>query len=129
MAYTPYTSELVLSHLFSATAVTRPTAWEVGLFDGDPEAGGVELTDASYVRQSVTFTVADSDSNGRFEAANDAVVTFPGLAAPASVAYVVVFDQLANQLTSLPLNIPRSLEAGDVFSIPAGELVIKGENP
>jgi len=100
----------------------------VALFNGDPEASGVELTDANYVRQSVTFAVADADSNDRSEATNVAAVTFPDMAAAATVAYVVIFDQSANQLSALALNVARDLEIGDVFSIPLGELIIRGEN-
>ena len=88
----------------------------------------MELTDANYVRQSVTFTVADADSNGRSEAKNVAAVTFPDMAAAATVAYVVIFDQSGNQLSALPLNVARDLEIGDVFSVPVGELIIRGEN-
>jgi len=128
MAYTPYVSELILDFLFTATFATRPTAWNVALFDGDPEVTGAELTDANYVRQSVTFTVADADSNGRSEAKNVAAVTFPDMAAAATVAYVVIFDQSANQLSALALNVARDLEIGDVFSVPVGELIIRGEN-
>ena len=128
MAYTPYVSELILDFLFTATVATRPTAWNVALFDGDPEVTGAELTDANYVRQSVTFAVADADANSRSEATNVAAVTFPDLAAAATVAYVVIFDQSGNQLSSLALNVARNLEIGDVFSIPANELIIRGEN-
>jgi len=128
MAYTPYVSELILDFLFTATVATRPTAWNVALFTGDPEVTGAELTDANYVRQSVTFAVADADANSRSEATNVAAVTFPDLAAAATVAYVVIFDQSGNQLSSLALNVARNLEIGDVFSIPANELIIRGEN-
>lgn len=128
MAYTTYVSQLLMNYAFTATAVTRPTAWSVALFTGNPESGGTEVVDANYAAQSVAFSVADADSNGRSEASNDAVVTFPAMNAAATVAYLVVLDQGSNQLASLPLNVSRNLEAGDVFSIPAGELVIKGEN-
>ena len=128
MAYTSYVSQLLLTHLFTTTAVTRPNAWTVALFTGNPEVAGVELTDANYVRQSVTFAVADADANSRSEATNVAAVTFPDLAAAATVAYVVIFDQSGNQLSSLALNVARNLEIGDVFSIPANELIIRGEN-
>jgi len=127
MAYTPYVSELILDFLFTATVATRPTAWNVALFTGDPEASGVELTDANYVRQSVTFAVADADSNDRSEATTVAGVTFPAMDAAATVAYVVILDQSGNQLAALALNVPRNLETGNVFSIPAGELIIRGE--
>ena len=128
MAYTPYVSELILDFLFTATVATRPTAWNAALFTGDPEASGVELTDANYVRQSVTFAVADADANDRSEATNVAAVTFPDLAAAATVAYVVIFDQSGNQLSALSLNVSRNLSTGDVFSVPVGELIIRGEN-
>lgn len=128
MAYTPFVSKLILDFLFTATVAPRPTAWTVALFNGNPETSGVELTDANYVRQSVTFAVADADANARSEATNVAAVTFPDMAAPATVAYAVIFNQSGNQLSALALNVPRNLEAGDVFSVPVGELIIRGEN-
>jgi len=128
MAYTSYVSQLLLTHLFTTTAVTRPNAWTVALFTGNPEVAGGELTDANYMRQAVTFNVADGDGNDRFEATNVAAVTFPDLAATATVAYVAVVDQTGAPLVLLPLNAPRDLEVGDVFSIPANELIIRGEN-
>ena len=128
MAYTPYVSQLLLEYLFTATAVTRPTSWTVALYTADPEGAGVELTDANYVAQAATFSVADADANSRFEASNVAEVQYPAMAAAATVAYAVVKDQAGSQLAALALNVPRNLEAGDVFSIPVGELVIKGEN-
>ena len=100
MAYTPYVSELILDFLFTATVATRPTAWNVALFNGDPEASGVELTDANYARQSVTFTVADADSNGRSEAKNVAAVTFPDM--PLQPPWPTWLS-----LTSRPTNCPR----------------------
>ena len=123
MSYSAYSSELVLNYLFTNTAVTRPTAWNVALYD----ATDTELTDANYARQSTTFTTADADANNRSEATNSADITYPAMDAAATVRYIGILDQSANVIAKIQLASDRSLSAGDVFSIPTGELEILGE--
>jgi len=128
MAYSTYSSETLLKWLFTTDTVSRPTAWTVRLYDGDPENGGSELTDTDYVAQTATFTVADSDSNGRSEATNDAAVVFPAITdATVTVEYVVITDENDNILAQLQLDPARQLDVGNILSFPAGGIVIKGE--
>lgn len=127
MAYTSYISAKIIDFFFSAAAVTRPTSWTAALYNGHPDSAGVESTDTNYVAQSVTFTTGDADTNGRSEATNAAVITFPAVAASDTVTHVVVKDQGGNFIAALALATTRELAAGEVFSIPAGEMVIRGE--
>ena len=128
MAYSAHSSDQLLKWIFTATAVTRPTAWTAHLYDGDPEASGAELTDSAYVAQSVAFTVADADMNNRSEASNDAAIAFPAIAdAAVTAAFVVVKDGAGNILARVALTPARALDVGNILSFPAGGLVIKGE--
>lgn len=127
MAYTTHISQQIITYFFGSAAITRPTSWTAALYNGHPDAAGVESTDANYVAQAVTFTIGDTDANGRTEAKNAALITYPAVAAADTVTHVVIKDQAANLVAALELAAPRSLAAGEVFSIPAGEMVIKGE--
>ena len=50
----------VLTWTFTNDAVTRPTAWYLGLFTAAPgeAGGGTEVSGGAYVREAVTFTVS-----------------------------------------------------------------------
>lgn len=127
MAYTTHISQQLITYFFSATAVTRPTSWTATLYNGHPDSGGVESTDANYAAQVVSFNIGDTDANGRTEAKNASTITFPAVAAADTVTHVVIKDQASNPVAALALAATRSLAAGEVFSIPAGEMVIRGE--
>jgi len=119
----------MLKWLFTTDAMgTRPTSWYVALHTGDPTADGStnELTDANYVRQSATFTASQATL---WQVANDADVVFPAADAAYTATYVTVWDAATggNMLARMQLPLSRSISAGGVFSIPAGELVITGE--
>ncbi len=53
-SFTDYTENLALTYLFNTGAVTRPTAWYVGLFTAAPSdtGGGTEVTGNGYARVS-----------------------------------------------------------------------------
>ena len=128
MAYSAHSSDLLLKWMFTTVTATRPVTWTVHLYEGDPEAAGVEFTDSGYASQSVTFSVADADSNSRSEATNDAAVAFPAIVdGPVTAAYVVIKDGAANILARIQLDPVRALDVGNILSFPAGGLVIKGE--
>jgi hypothetical protein len=67
------TETLVLKYTLTADAVTRPTAWYVGLHTADvTDAGtGTEVTGNAYARTAATFTVTND------QATNSASITFP----------------------------------------------------
>ena len=130
MSVTTYSSEQIIKALFTANALTRPSNWYVALFTGDPGADGTvnEAADANYARQSATFTA--SQSGDFWQAVSDAAVTFAAADSAYTVTYIGIFDADSggNFIASLPLPLARDVPAGGVFNIPAGELVINGEN-
>lgn len=128
MSYSAFSSAQLLKWIFTTDIVTRPVAWTAHLYNGDPEASGVEFTDSAYASQAVAFLVADADANSRSEASNASSVAFPAIAdATVTAEYVVIKDGSSNVLARIQLVPARTLNVGNILSFPAGGLVIKGE--
>lgn len=123
-------SEQLIKLLFTtATLPTRPATWEAALFTGNPGLDGAsnECADANYARQSVAFTASQPSAGQLWQVDNDADVTFPAFAAGQTITHVGVFSGAGVALAVFELPLSRTLPAAGVLSIPAGELVIKGE--
>jgi hypothetical protein len=113
----------VLTWTFTTGAVTRPTAWYIGLFTSDPgEAqGGTEVSGGSYVREAVTFTVSGDT------ATNSAAVEWPVATATwGTITHIAVYDALTggNQIAYAALANAKTIASGDVLRIPANDLDI-----
>lgn len=111
----------VLTWTFTGDAVTRPTAWYIGLFTSDPgeASGGTEVSGGSYVREAVTFTVSGDT------ATNSAAVEWPvATASWGTITHVAVYDALSggNQIAYAALTASKTIASGDVLRIPAGDL-------
>jgi hypothetical protein len=111
----------VLTWTFTTGAVTRPTAWYIGLFTDNPgEAqGGTEVSGGSYVREAVTFTVSGDT------ATNSAAVEWPVATANwGNITHIAVYDALTggNQIAYAALTTPKTIASGDVIRVPAGDL-------
>ena len=110
-----------LNYLFTATSVTRPTAWYVALFTSNPDedASGTEVSGGAYARQSVTFTVSGNT------ASNSAAIEFPTATAPyGTVTHIGVFDASSggNLIAYAALTTSKAIDTGDVMRIPASDL-------
>lgn len=113
----------VLTWTFTNTAVTRPTAWYLGLFTTAPgeAGGGTEVSGGSYARQSVTFSVSGN------LATNTAALEFPAATANwGTITHVAVFDASTggNQIAYATLTTSKTIATGDVLRVPAGDLDI-----
>ena len=113
----------VLTWTFTTGAVTRPTAWYIGLFTSDPgEAqGGTEVSGGSYVREAVTFTVSGD------LATNGAAIEWPVATATwGTITHIAVYDASTsgNQIAYAALANAKTIASGDVLRIPAGDLDI-----
>lgn len=113
----------VLTWTFTNSAVTRPTAWYIGLFTSDPtEAGtGTEVSGGSYARESATFTVSGDT------ATNAANIEFPTATASwGTVSHAAVFDALTggNIIAYAALTTSKAIDTGDILRIPAGDFDI-----
>ena len=115
----------VLNYVFTATSVTRPTAWYVALFTSNPaeDASGTEVSTSgtAYVRKTVAFTVSGN------LATNNAAIEFPTATASfGTVTHIGVFDASTsgNLIAYSALSASKAIATGDVFRIPTGDLDI-----
>tara|TARA_R100001460_G_scaffold53096_1_gene92031 strand:- start:1264 stop:1650 length:387 start_codon:yes stop_codon:yes gene_type:complete len=115
----------VLNYVFTATSVTRPTAWYVALFTSNPaeDASGTEVSTSgtAYVRKTVAFTVSGN------LATNSAAVEFPTATASfGTVTHIGVFNASTSGdlIAYSALSASKAIATGDVFRIPAGDLDI-----
>jgi hypothetical protein len=115
----------VLNYVFTATSVTRPTAWYLALFTSNPaeDASGTEVSTSgtAYARQSAAFTVSGNT------ASNSAAIEFPtATASYGTVSHVGVFDASTsgNLIAYSALSTSKAIDTGDVFRVPSGDLDI-----
>ncbi len=113
----------VLDYVFTTETVTRPTAWYLALFTTDPGDGdsGTEVSGGGYARQSATFTVTNDT------ASNSAAIEFPTATANyGTVSHVGVYTASTGGtlIAHAALSSAKSIETGDVFRVPAGDLDI-----
>ena len=115
----------VLNYVFTATSVTRPTAWYLALFTSNPaeDASGTEVSTSgtAYARQSVSFSVSGN------LATNSAAVEFPTATASfGTVTHIGVFTASSggDLIAYSALSASKAISTGDVFRVPAGDLDI-----
>ena len=123
MSFSNYLETKVLDHVFGGTAYTAPSTLYLALFttDSSESATGTEVSGGGYARQTVTFTTSGATTS------NDADVEFPtATASYGTVVAVAVMDALTggNMLAYAGLSSDKTIETGDVFRVPAGDLDI-----
>lgn len=112
-----------LNWLFTATSVTRPTAWYIALYTVAPtdSGGGTEISGYAYVREAVAMSVTGDN------ATNTGAIEWPTATGTwGTIVAVGVFDALAagNLIAYGNLTVSKTITSGDVFRIPAGDLDI-----
>ena len=113
----------VLNYVFTATSVTRPTAWYLALFTSNPaeDASGTEVSTSgtAYARQSASFTVSGNT------ATTSAAIEFPEATGSGfgTVTHVGVFNASSSGtlIAYSALSASKAIAAGDVFRVPAGD--------
>ncbi len=115
----------VLNYVFTATSVTRPTAWYLALFTSNPaeDASGTEVSTSgtAYARQSAAFTVSGNT------ASNSSAIEFPtATASYGTVTHVGVFTASTSGtlIAYAALSSSKAIDTGDVFRVPSGDLDI-----
>ena len=101
----------------------RPTDWYLALYTVAPTdtGGGTEVSGTAYVRKAATFTVSGNT------ASNNAAVEWPTAGGSwGTVVAVGVFDALSggNLIAYGALTTNKTIDTGDVFRIPSGDLDI-----
>lgn len=123
MSFSNYLETEVLEWAFTGSGGTRPTSWYLALFTAAPSdtGGGTEVSGGAYARQSVTFTVSGNT------ASNNAAIEYPTATANyGTVTHIGVFDasSAGNLLAHAALTTSKTIETGDVFRVPSGDLDI-----
>lgn len=125
MSFTNTYETHVLNYVFTATSVTRPTAWYIGLFTADPTDTGStsnEISGNGYARTAVTFSVSND------LATNTAAVEFPvasgGNWGTISHIGVMTASSGGDMIVHSSLTTAKAINDGDVFRIPTGDLDI-----
>ena len=112
-----------LQWLFTNTSVTRPTSWHLALYTVAPGegGGGTECSGTSYARQSFTMTVSGDT------ATNAANIEYAVAGSSwGTLVAVGVFDAATsgNLIAYGNLTASKTIDTGDVFRVPAGDLDI-----
>ena len=124
MSFTNFLETEILDHVFAGAAYTAPTTKYLGLFTAiaDGEASSVtELSGSAYARQTVAFTTSGNTTS------NNAAVEFPTATGNwGTVTHVGVFDASSsgNLMAYATLSASKTIETGDVFRVPSGDLDI-----
>lgn len=113
----------ILNYAFTASSVTRPTAWYVGLFTSNPGEGqgGTEISGNGYVRKSATFTVSGNTGT------TSNIIEFPAATGSwGTISYIAIFDASTNgtQIAYAALATPKTIDTADILRIPAGDIDI-----
>jgi len=123
MSFSNYLETKILDHVFGGTAYTAPSTLYVALFTSDPGDGnsGTEVSGGGYTRQTVTFTTSGATTS------NDSAVEYATATANyGTVSHIGIYDasSAGNLLAHASLTSAKTIETGDVFRIPAGDLDI-----
>lgn len=123
MSFSDYLETKVLDHVFAGTAYTAPSTLYVALFTAAPSdsGGGTEVSGGGYARQTITFTTSGDTTS------NSAAVEFPTATANyGTVTHVGIYDasSAGNLMAWAALTSSKTIETGDVFRIPSGDLDI-----
>ena len=119
-----YLAAALLNRIFRGQAMTFPTNVYVALYTSDPTKNdtGQEVTGGGYARQQVIFS-APVEENGKQVIRNSADVVFPIATADwGTVTHAGIRDAATggNLLYFGPLNVPRTILAGDRARLLAG---------
>ena len=123
MSFSNYLETEILDHVFGGNAYTAPSTLYLALYTAAPgeTGGGTECSGTDYARTTVTFTVSGN------EATNSAAVEFATAGNNwGTITHVGVFDALTagNLMAYGTLTASKTVETGDVFRVPAGDLDI-----
>jgi len=125
MSFSNHLETEILDHVFGGNAYTAPATLYLALFTSNPDedASGTEVSTSgtAYARQTVTFTVT-----GNTATTSAAVEYSTATANFGTVSYVGVMDASTggNLLAYAALTSSKTIETGDVFRVPAGDLDI-----
>ena len=125
MSFTNFLETEILDHVFAGSAYTAPATLYLALYTAAPgETGGgteVSTSGTAYARQTVAFTTTGNTTS------NTAAVEYPTATASfGTVTHVGVFDAstAGNLMAYASLSSSKTIDTGDVFRVPTGDLDI-----
>ena len=124
MSFTNFLETEILAHVFAGAAYSAPGTHYLALFTAvaDGEAGSVtELNGSAYTRKAVAFTTSGNTTS------NNAAVEFPTATGSwGTVTHVGVYDASSggNLMAYATLSSSKTIDTGDVFRVPSGDLDI-----
>jgi hypothetical protein len=123
MSFSNYLETEILDHVFGGAAYTAPSTLYLSLHTANPDedGSGAEVSGGGYARQTVAFTTSGNTTS------NTAAVEYPTATADfGTVTHVGVYDAATagNLLCYAALTSSKTIETGDVFRVPAGDLDI-----
>jgi len=125
MSFSNHLETEILDHVFGGNAYTAPGTLYLALHTANPDEDGsgteVSTSGTAYARETVTFTVSGNT------ATTDAAVEYATATANfGTVTHVGVWDAstAGNLLAYAALTSSKTIETGDVFRVPAGDLDI-----
>ena len=123
MSFSNYLETEILDHVFGGAAYTAPSTLYLSLHTANPDedGSGAEGAGGGYARQTVAFTTSGNTTS------NTAAVEYPTATANfGTVTHVGVYDAATagNLLCYAALTSSKTIETGDVFRVPAGDLDI-----
>jgi len=123
MSFTNFLETEILDHVFAGAAYSAPSQHYLALFTGAPgeTGGGTEVSGGGYTRKAVNFTTSGATTS------NNAAVEFPTATGNyGTVTHVAVFDAASsgNMMAYATLSASKTIETGDVFRVPTGDLDI-----
>ena len=123
MAYISETlANSILDEVLNGVEYSPPSTLYVALFDGDPLDAGVEVSGASYARQSISFNSAASQ-----EVTSAADVQFPEATEDwGQITHTAIMnaETAGDVLFSGSLTNNRNVYSGDIVRLLAGEVVV-----
>ena len=124
-SFSDYSEDKLLKHAFTNTTYTPAATMYVGLYTAAPTdaGGGTEVSGGSYARVSVSFSVSGTGTL----CTNSAAVEFTAATASwGTIVAVGVFDAstAGNLLAWADLTVNKTIDTGDIFRIPTGDLDI-----
>lgn len=125
MSFSNYLETELLDHVFTNSAYTAPSTLYLALHTASPAEDGsgteVSTSGTAYAREAVTFTVSGNT------ATTDAAVEYATATANfGTVSHVGIWDAstAGNLIAYAALTTSKTIETGDVFRVPAGDLDI-----
>jgi len=123
MSFSNYLETKVLDHVFGGTAYTAPATLYLALHTSNPDEdnSGTEVSGGAYARQTIAFTTSGNTTS------NTAAVEFPTATANyGTVSHCGIYDASSggNLIAYAALSSAKTIETGDVFRVPAGDLDI-----